>query len=108
MKKDLCLDYYAASNRMEYFAQGYEAFVSLVKSPFHHSLRRHTRAELRDRDPELYAFIRELTGTPDPDPALASVAERALAFYEWAGDEIELARAKELYGPLTPSAAEPK
>ncbi|MEN8148980.1 MAG: tetratricopeptide repeat protein [Planctomycetota bacterium] len=107
-KDDLCLDYYAASNHMEYFAQGYEAFVSVVKSPFHHSLRRHTRAELADRDPGLYEFIRKLTGTPDPDPALVAVAPGVLRFYEWAGDGIELSRAKELFGPLTPAAAEPK
>ena len=71
-------------------------------------LRRHTRAELRERDPKLYEFIRRLTGTPDPDPALARVADGALRFYEWAGDGIELERAKSLFGPLTPSAAEPK
>jgi len=100
MGADLCLDYYAASNEWEYFAQGYEAFVCIVKSPYRHSLRRHTRAELRDRDPALYGLLLRLTDTKDPDPTLAAVAPKVLAFYDWAADDIEASRARGLLGPL--------
>jgi tetratricopeptide (TPR) repeat protein len=57
--EDRCLDYYAASNVDEYFAQGYEAFVSHVKRGCLKETQRHTRAELRARDPALYAFLVE-------------------------------------------------
>lgn len=52
-----CLDYYAASDEDEYFAQGYEAFVSLVKRGCLPETARHTRAELRARDRPLYDFL---------------------------------------------------
>ena len=94
-----CLDYYAATNDREYFAQGYEAFVSVVKSPFHHSLRRHTRAELRARDPGLYRLIIRLTGTEDPDPTLLALAVPIREFYVWAGDGVELGRTADLLAP---------
>jgi hypothetical protein len=99
-----CLDFYAASNEFEYFAQGYEAFLSVVKSPFAHYLRRHTRGELRDRDPALFRMIGRLTGTPDPDPALTGLAPAILSFYEWCGDDEALRRARALLAP-TPSPA---
>jgi tetratricopeptide (TPR) repeat protein len=51
------LDYYAASNEYEYFAQGYEAFVSERKRPSAGVTARHTRAELAARDPQLYRFL---------------------------------------------------
>lgn len=51
------LDYYAASNVDEYFAQGYEALVSHVKRGCQRDTARHTRQELRERDPALYAFL---------------------------------------------------
>jgi tetratricopeptide (TPR) repeat protein len=51
------LDYYAASNEFEYFAQGYEAFVSERKRPSAGVTARHTRSELAERDPELYRFL---------------------------------------------------
>lgn len=51
------LDYYAASNEYEYFAQGYEAFVSERKRPSAGVTARHTRSELVARDPELYRFL---------------------------------------------------
>jgi tetratricopeptide (TPR) repeat protein len=104
---DRCLDYYAASNEKEYLAQGYEAFVSLVKSPYHYNLARHTRAELKARDPGLYRFLLRITGTRDPDPELKALAPMAIEFYEWAGDETALARAKALYGPLLHPEAVP-
>ncbi len=52
-----CLDWYAASNADEYFAQGYEAFVSPVKRGCLPETARHTRDELRRRDPSLFAFL---------------------------------------------------
>lgn len=51
------LDYYAASNVDEYFAQGYEALVSLKKRGCLSDTARHTRAELREKDPALYQFL---------------------------------------------------
>src|SRR5204863_8374108 len=46
------LDYYAAANEYEYFAQGYEAFISDRKRPALGVTARHTRSELMSRDPE--------------------------------------------------------
>ena len=57
------LDYYAAANEDEYFAQGYEAFISESKRPSAGITGRHTRHELLARDPELYNFLVNLTGT---------------------------------------------
>ena len=51
------LDYYAAVNEMEYFAQGYEAFISDYKRPSAGVTARHTNRELLMRDPELYSFL---------------------------------------------------
>ncbi|MHC4472007.1 MAG: tetratricopeptide repeat protein [Planctomycetota bacterium] len=108
MAEDRCLDYYAETNEREYFAQGYEAFVSLVKSPYHQAMRRHTRAELKARDPGLYAFIVRITGTPDPDPEVVRLAPRIRAFYEWAGDEISLAQVNALLDEVPAPAADPR
>jgi Tfp pilus assembly protein PilF len=108
MAEDRCLDYYAASNEREYFAQGYEAFVSLVKSPYTHTLRRHTRAELADRDPALFDLIRRVTHTPANDHRLRPLAAPILAFYEWADDAPSLASARRLFTPYLEPAAEPK
>jgi tetratricopeptide (TPR) repeat protein len=55
------LDYYAAANEHEYFAQGYEAFISERKRPSAGVTARHTNAELAAIDPELYAFLVRLT-----------------------------------------------
>ncbi len=54
------LDYYAAANEWEYFAQGYEAYVSISKRPGLGITGRHTRDELRKLDPALYTLIEEL------------------------------------------------
>jgi tetratricopeptide (TPR) repeat protein len=56
------LDYYSAANEFEYFAQGYEAFVSTCKRPAASVTGRHTIAELLRRDPQLYGFLTRLTG----------------------------------------------
>lgn len=55
------LDYYAAANEYEYFAQGYEAFISERKRPSAGLTGRHTNHELLMRDPELYKFLIRLT-----------------------------------------------
>jgi tetratricopeptide (TPR) repeat protein len=51
------LDYYAAANEMEYFAQGYEAFISPYKRPSAGVTARHTNRELLMCDPDLYSFL---------------------------------------------------
>jgi tetratricopeptide (TPR) repeat protein len=55
------LDYYAAANEYEYFAQGYEAFISDDKRPSAGVTARHTRSELEARDPQLYSLLTKLT-----------------------------------------------
>ncbi|MBL8192208.1 MAG: tetratricopeptide repeat protein [Blastocatellia bacterium] len=62
VKSGKVLDYYAASNEWEYFAQGYEAYVSDFKRPNVGVTARHTRKELLDLDPDLYNFLEELIG----------------------------------------------
>ena len=56
------LDYYAAANEYEYFAQGYEAFISDRKRPSAGVTARHTTNDLMSRDPELYRFLAKLCG----------------------------------------------
>ena len=61
VKKDKALDYYAANNSMEYFAQGVEAYNSPYKP--HRDLRDdtvNTKYELMVRDPELYKFVEKV------------------------------------------------
>jgi tetratricopeptide (TPR) repeat protein len=62
------LDYYAASNVDEYFAQGYEAFVSHAKRGCLKDTERHTRAELEEIDPGLYAFLGDHTDLSHETP----------------------------------------
>ncbi|MGE0141655.1 MAG: hypothetical protein AB7I19_15155 [Planctomycetota bacterium] len=59
------LDYYAASNWAEYFGQGVEAFLSLVKRPTLEATHSHTRFELLRLDPALHDLI---AGLVDYDP----------------------------------------
>ncbi len=64
------MDYYAASNSGEYFAQGVEAYVSFVKRPGLRDVHSHTRDELHATDPDLYAFIEQvIAAAPPPLPA---------------------------------------
>lgn len=63
-QQDRLLDYYAAANEFEYFAQAYEAFISTHKRPSAGVTARHTRLELQARDPEMYRFLLKLTGQP--------------------------------------------
>jgi tetratricopeptide (TPR) repeat protein len=51
------LDYYAANNESEFFAQAYEAYLTPVKvHPLNHKAM-NTRADLIAKDPELFAFL---------------------------------------------------
>lgn len=76
-----CLDYYAASSPDEYFAQGYEAFVSPVKRGCLTETARHTRDELARRDPALFNFLTSVLDTsyerPETLAALRAAAIRA-------------------------------
>src|SRR4029453_2791050 len=74
-----CLDYYARSDSSEYFAQGYEAFVSLFKHPCLSVTACHTRAELARKDPGLFEFLREVTDLSQETPRFLR------AFYERTG-----------------------
>jgi Flp pilus assembly protein TadD len=60
-KEGLCLDYYAAENDQEYFAQGYEAFVSPFKRPTSSETAKNTRSDLEAKDPELFSFLLRVT-----------------------------------------------
>jgi hypothetical protein len=72
------LDYYAASNEDEYFAQGYEAFVSPLKRGCLTETARHTRRELEAKDQELFQFLRTILDTShESDEAIESILEAA-------------------------------
>lgn len=72
MEGGYVLDYYAANNEQEYFAQGYAGYLMPVKAhPLNHKSM-NTRDYVRETDPQLYAFVEGL-------------AERAAAYQ--AGDE---------------------
>ena len=67
-KENKCLDSYAALNGHEYFAQGYEAYISIYKphvnlidSDNYESPEANTRSVLKRKDPELYDFIKDCT-----------------------------------------------
>jgi Tfp pilus assembly protein PilF len=60
VKEGRALDYYAAANEFEYFAVGYEAFVSSFKRPGATLTARHTRDELRARDPGLFSLLTKM------------------------------------------------
>ncbi len=78
VREGRCLDYYARSDSSEYFAQGYEAFVSLFKHPCLSATACHTRDELRERDPRLYEFILSISDlSHETREFTAAFAERA-------------------------------
>ncbi len=55
------LDDYAAINSAEYFAQGFEAYFSVSKSTNETiEYYKHTRKDLKKKDPKLMAFIESL------------------------------------------------
>ncbi|HVF91128.1 MAG TPA: tetratricopeptide repeat protein, partial [Blastocatellia bacterium] len=62
VREGRALDYYAATNEFEYFAQGYEAFISNQKRPSAGVTARHTDRELAARDPELHNLLLRITG----------------------------------------------
>ncbi|MCS7080317.1 MAG: hypothetical protein NZ585_09745 [Chloracidobacterium sp.] len=72
VREGRALDYYAASDKFEYFAQGYEAYVSTVKRRPASPTAGHTRDELARRDPKLFALFEELThrGGANPEARL--------------------------------------
>ena len=51
------LDYYADFNEMEYLAQAAEAFISEIKFTDQRGTSKHTRDQLRARDPALFEFL---------------------------------------------------
>lgn len=64
--KDKFMDFYAAMDDYEYFAQGCEAYCNIYKphafllqSYDYSSMRAHTRFTLMQKDPELYNFIKD-------------------------------------------------
>lgn len=59
------LDWYADMNDWEYFAVGYEAFISEEKLPGQADVYAHTRKELLKKDPDLYHFIDGLNKLKD-------------------------------------------
>jgi tetratricopeptide (TPR) repeat protein len=77
---DRCLDDYAQSDEFEYFAVGAEAYVSLKKKSYLKGYHGHTRTELKNRDPELYALIENLSQKRD-------VSENILAAKIYRGDQ---------------------
>lgn len=60
-KEKRFLDYYSAANEWEYFAQGYEAFISIYKRPNAGVTGRHTREELKRIDPDLHQLFLEIS-----------------------------------------------
>lgn len=85
LKKGRTLDYYAAANEYEYFAQGYEAFISDFKRPGAGVTARHTRQELKEKDPDLYKFLEEITTkVPAVQPAAVPRAFRDSNQFEFA------------------------
>ncbi|RME79415.1 MAG: hypothetical protein D6785_11220 [Planctomycetota bacterium] len=67
LREKRALDYYSATSVYEYFAQGYEAFISRFKRPGLGFTARHTRKELLEKDPQLYEFLKKVT-LPDFQP----------------------------------------
>ena len=60
-KERITLDYYANSNKLEYFAVGIEAYVSEKKLPDQTGGHGHTRQEFLEKDPDLYKLIESLS-----------------------------------------------
>lgn len=60
-KQNLFLDEYAGSNSEEYFAQGYEAYISFFKRPWVGDTYKNTHLFLKQKDPDLYQFLQEKT-----------------------------------------------
>src|SRR5215470_12824177 len=88
------LDYYAASDEYEYFAQGYEAFVSTFKRPGTGLTARHTRRELSTRDPGLYSFLVAISRRPFRQAAPQPADRRSDRRFNLALGKVQRARAR--------------
>lgn len=95
LKEKRCLDYYAATNDREYFAQGYEAFISRYKRTGLGLTSRHTREELRRRDPELYDFLKKTCSEPLSRCQLAEMYYHVGRLYQNTGEKRKSRRAFE-------------
>ena len=62
MQKGLTLDYYSQNNESEYLAQTYPAYFETVKVHPLDFKSMNTLADLRSKDPDMYAFLDELIG----------------------------------------------
>lgn len=60
MKNKLTLDYYSQNNESEYFAQTYPAYFELVKVHPLDFKSMNSTAELKRKDPKMYAFLEAL------------------------------------------------
>lgn len=62
LRENIVLDFYAAANRHEYFAQGVDAFISAYKPHkdiLNNNPLAHTKYELLAKDPDLYKFVKK-------------------------------------------------
>lgn len=102
LREDRALDYYARSDVAEYFAQGYEAFVSFFKRPCLSSTAGHTRTELEQRDPQLFAFIQRLSSKSwTRGPWLPKLYTQVSKIHEALGSPEEARQAYRLAQKLT-------
>jgi tetratricopeptide (TPR) repeat protein len=81
-KGNLFLDYYAASNEYEYFAQGVEAFNSKQGKLTLKSTAKNTIEFLKNKDKELYEFIEKISENPiTPDNYSSAYLQAASSAY---------------------------
>ncbi|MGB0525162.1 MAG: tetratricopeptide repeat protein [Flammeovirgaceae bacterium] len=91
------LDYYAANNESEYFAQCFTAYFSTQKvHPLNHKSM-NTRQDLKQKDPEMFEFLNQMTAKQQ---AFLAGDESALA-ENWAQTYVILAQQQH---ELSPSA----
>ena len=95
------LDYYAAANEAEYFAQGVEAWVSLWKAAGQPVTHGHTRFELARRDPELFQWIERRFGPSVLDSPKGRFFARTA--FDFALETAHLDDARALLPRLAPS-----
>ncbi len=88
MLSDRTLDYYAANNESEYFAQAWEAWSMPKKvHPLNHKSM-NTRADLSSKDPELNAFVDSMAARLEAALGGDSLALRS----NWAETYVNLSR----------------
>ncbi len=96
-REGLLLDYYAAANSAEYFAQGVEAWFSFAKAAGQPITHGHTRRELARKDPALASFLAELFEDglePSTRAELRRLALEAAVLTGRVEDALELAGAE--------------